>query len=352
MKLTSDRELSDFLTDFSRVIEQLDTGKTLRTFTQNDNKLFVDPKASGELRFLVQFYNEMAVTALSEIDLDARSEKILLDLGLSVNADLLGKTVIDQRKFYEIDLDALWEKKLLEAGLSGVNTDMIDPNLLAFFSKFGLVNHNAHLEQPQQLRHDIAELKMLQQKMAANHFYKKPLADFIKFAECEDNPKDGTPFKNLPVFSTFNNLNKMVTATRKLVAPKLGDKNCFSYDARLADYKTQARLNGLASFGNGLLGAASMILSAAMCAAALLVAAIIIKVSAGSLLLVLAIPGSILAEAVASIPGVGVFAIGLGLFEKADYQRRMRSTMFSVADAKTASARTAKEALLLTPALI
>lgn len=309
MKLSTEQELSDFLVDFSQTIELLDTGKTLRVLTQAKTKLFVDPLVSGELRFLVQFYNDMARMNVEQV----------------------------------IDLDEIWKRRLQDAGLSGVDVDAIDANLLIFLRHYKLVESDGRtLAKEEQLRKNIAELKAVQQQLHEDHYFKKPAADLIALAECNDKETDEKPFKDKPMFTTFNSLNKMVTATRQLIAPKLGEKNCFSYNARAADYKTQARLNGLASFGNGLLGALSLIVSAAMFLASAAVFALIVKVSMGSVLIGLALPGAMLASTAAMFPATAVLALSLGLIQKADYQRNMCGAMFSMANANSDSARLEK----------
>ena len=299
MFLKTGDELTDFLADLSQAIKLLNKGKAVPSFNKDNKKLFVDPLMPGELRFMIQLHNEIAMMNCKN----------------------------------KIDLDAIWNEKLRESGLSGVNTDEIDRNLLIFLSKYNLVIPSAHnQQQPSQLTSDIAELKSVQQQLDENHYHKKPLDSLIQLAECNNKPDAQESFEEKPSFITYNNLNKMVTETRKLVAPKLGEKNCFSYNARLKDYKTQARLNGLASFGNGVLGAISTIVGSGMMIGAVVGASLLLTLTTGPLLL-WAFLGFMAGISFGLFPGAGVAVMGAKLLNKANYQRRMSGTMFSVANA-------------------
>lgn len=313
MILNSVAETNEFRLKFVNTIEQyaVDHKIDLQSF-HNDKgrKIFVDPQGSRELLFLVQLYNEISL--------------MLNEISESVQP--------------AIDLKKIMQDKLKEHGLSGISVNDLDKNLLMFFSRYDLV-------EPDQKTGKLNELKDALKQMGEQHYMYASVNELVKSVEAKSQAvvvSGGTRETGALSDSCIDNI---LSDTRKFVAPKFGEKNCFSYDARQAEYKRKAVTKGFASAGCGILGALSCIVGAAW-GVANFAGIVILGVISGPFAIP-AIMGGLLASCITLLPAGLMAGLGFELLGKADNLRKMSGTMFSIANAKDPGVVAAKKDVMV-----
>ena len=301
MKLIAATAVTEFLKDFAIVIQQTAAanGCSIKSFTDQGQQIFVDQRESLDVLFLTQFYNRVARMELTN----------------------------------EIDLEIILDDMLKEKGLSGINADELSNDLVIFFSKYGFINPVKRVtDQPAKLQANIEALNLALLNLGDDNCYKDPVNSLIKLAQCKDGStvSDCSP----TALITDASLDKMITDTRKFIAPKFGEKNCFSYEARQREYKKEAALTGLASAANGVIGALAQVAALAVLAGYLagLIALCLLVPPAIPAIIALSI-GSLIAAPIPSFVAAGITCAGVSLIGKANNQRKMCGTMFSIANA-------------------
>jgi hypothetical protein len=290
MKLTTEAAVTEFLRDFAIVIEQ--NQKVSSYLNPQGRKIFVDQRNTQEMLFLMQFYNRVAQMQLND----------------------------------GIDLQKIFDEQLKEKGLYGINADEINRDLLILFSKYGFI---------EPAKRDVGmlnslgtrELSQALKSLGDGNCFQRPVEDLIlqvQIARSSD-------------LTTDKSLDNIISSTRRLIAPKFGEKNCFSYDARVQEYKGKGRLNGLASVGNGLLGVLSWAAGLAIMAGTVALICYLGILTGVTALLAAVVVGGLVGCAVGSLGATCMFMLGGSLFEKADEQRKMAGTMFSIANAGSAT---------------
>jgi hypothetical protein len=224
MELKGNSQINEFLNKFYSVLEYYAVAnqQQLKKLQPGaDGKVFlVEPLAINEFRFLIQFYNKIAK--------------------------------LDFRK--EIDLDLMMSEFLKENELYGIETSLLDQSLLIFFARYEIVKPTTayHIKLYTEYDEHVGGLHEAVKRIDPKHFFYQPVKDLLEH-------------KSKTEVNAEVKLN-LLKETRMLVAPKLGEKNCFSFDARTQDYKKALKNSRLANFGNVLLGIAEIILGAAIIA--------------------------------------------------------------------------------------
>jgi hypothetical protein len=195
MKLTNKSAVTSFLKDFAEIIEAA-AGKqkiVLKSIERNGHSIYVDPLQKSDVHFLIQIYNEVASSTEEDID-----------------------------------LDRIMQDKLEANGLAGINAELLDPSLAAIFRRYEFIKPAETEPSGDFLELPESGAKKTPQVCCAHrhNFFHKPVEKLLS---------DNNDYDVLYVKPNF--FDDKFAETQRLTMPKFGEKNCFSYEARLADYQ-------------------------------------------------------------------------------------------------------------------